>query len=171
MPQDAVIRSFVESDAAAIAALYPRAFPDEDLSGLVAALLAEPKAASLVAQADGEIVGHVAFSDCEVKGADAVVALLGPLAVAPARQRGGIGSKLVREGLARAAERGAAGAVVLGDPAYYERFGFESGHDVDAPYALPDAWAEAWRLITFRDGELSGRLTPPAAWAREALWR
>jgi putative acetyltransferase len=82
-------------------------------------------AVSLVAVAD-EIVGHVAFSPVTVNGTPCCWFSLGPLAVRPDRQRLGIGRRLVCEGLEQLRERGAAGCVVLGDPAYYGRFGFAS---------------------------------------------
>lgn len=79
---------------------------------------------SLVALRGDEVVGHVAFSSVTIGGVDLGWWGLGPLSVAPARQRCGIGSALVRSGLRRLAERRVHGCVVLGDPAYYARFGF-----------------------------------------------
>lgn len=80
---------------------------------------------SLVAEVDGEIVGHVAFSPVTVSDGSIDWYGLGPISVAPGRQGEGIGSGLVREGLERLKVLGAAGCVLLGDPAYYGRFGFE----------------------------------------------
>ena len=78
---------------------------------------------SLVAEADGEVVGHVGFSP--VTSAAATRGLgLAPLAVRPGVLRRGIGGKLVVEGLAAIARSGAGFVVVLGDPRYYGRFGF-----------------------------------------------
>lgn len=79
---------------------------------------------SLVATMDGRVVGHVAFSPVTVGAQDPGWWGMGPVSVAPAQQRSGIGSSLVRSGLRRLRERGVAGCVVLGDPAYYGRFGF-----------------------------------------------
>ncbi|HEV7246844.1 MAG TPA: N-acetyltransferase [Shinella sp.] len=79
---------------------------------------------SLVAEADGAVVGHVAFSPVSVSDGSPDWYGLGPIAVDPARQGEGIGSGLVREGLARLKALGAAGCVLLGDPVYYGRFGF-----------------------------------------------
>lgn len=82
-------------------------------------------ALSLVAQTqDGAIVGHAAFSPVAIDGAEIGWMGLGPLAVLPACQGAGAGSALVRAGLAALARRGQAGCVVLGEPAYYRRFGF-----------------------------------------------
>ncbi|AOF91163.1 N-acetyltransferase [Sinorhizobium sp. RAC02] len=80
---------------------------------------------SLVAEVDGVIVGHVAFSPVTVSDGSSDWYGLGPISVDPGRQGSGIGSRLVREGLDRLKALGAAGCVLLGDPAYYGRFGFE----------------------------------------------
>jgi putative acetyltransferase len=82
---------------------------------------------SLVAVSDdGRIVGHVAFSPVRIGGKAGRWYGLGPVSVMPEMQRQGIGSALIREGLARLAALDANGCVVLGDPAYYGRFGFVS---------------------------------------------
>lgn len=80
---------------------------------------------SLVAEDDGEIAGHIVFSPVTIGGADCGWVGLGPLSVHPSRQGLGIGSALTREGLERVRASGAAGCVVLGDPDFYTRFGFE----------------------------------------------
>jgi putative acetyltransferase len=80
---------------------------------------------SLVAEIDGVIVGHIAFSPVAVSDGSTDWYGLGPISVDPARQGAGIGSRLVREGLVRLKALGAAGCVLLGDPVYYGRFGFE----------------------------------------------
>lgn len=67
-----------------------------------------------------------------------IVRGLGPVSVMPAHQRMGIGSALVRSGLRRLRERGAAGCVVLGDPAYYGRFGFAPAPGLIYPGPPPD---------------------------------
>lgn len=86
---------------------------------------------SLVAELDGVVVGHVLFTPATVGAREA--ALLGPLAVDPAHQGSGVGSALVRAGLARMGARGIGAVVLVGDPGYYARFGFVAGrHGVDA---------------------------------------
>jgi len=80
-------------------------------------------AVSLVAQA-GSIIGHVAFSPVRITDGVRGWFGLGPVSVAPQWQGRGVGAALVRAGLARLVGNGAAGCVVLGDPAYYGRFGF-----------------------------------------------
>ncbi|MEW9615402.1 N-acetyltransferase [Shinella sp. S4-D37] len=79
---------------------------------------------SLVVEADGVIVGHVAFSPVTVSDGSAGWYGLGPISVDPARQGEGIGGRLIGEGLQRLRALGATGCVLLGDPAYYTRFGF-----------------------------------------------
>jgi len=81
---------------------------------------------SLVAEADAQIVGHIAFSPVRITVAVGDWYGLAPLSVIPEWQRSGIGQALVREGLRGLEVLGAAGCVVLGDPEYYGRFGFES---------------------------------------------
>ena len=80
---------------------------------------------SLVATLDGGVVAHAAFSAVSIGAQDSAWWGLGPVSVRPENQRSGIGSALIRSGLRRLRERGIAGCVVLGDPAYYRRFGFE----------------------------------------------
>lgn len=84
-------------------------------------------ALSLVAEIDGAVAGHVAFSPVTVSDGRAGWYGLGPIAVSPAHRGRGIGSALVRAGLAHLRARGAAGCVLLGDPAWYGRFGFAAG--------------------------------------------
>ena len=82
---------------------------------------------SLVATLDNEVVGHVAFSPITINGRHLGWFGLGPVSVKPELHRQGIGSALIQEGLSRLKQAGAAGCVVLGDPAFYRRFGFR--HD------------------------------------------
>lgn len=86
---------------------------------------------SLVAQsgqpeAPGALVGQVIFTRVTIDGGACDWFGLGPLAVLPYRQGAGVGAELVRQGLGALQERGASGCVVLGEPAYYGRFGFRS---------------------------------------------
>ena len=91
---------------------------------------------SLVAVEAGDVVGHVLFSRLR---APASALALAPLAVRADRQRRGIGARLVEAGLDRAREEGWRAVVVLGDPAYYRRFGFrpEAMQGMASPYAGP----------------------------------
>ncbi|WP_089177373.1 N-acetyltransferase [Bosea sp. AS-1] len=124
------IRLEQPGDADAIRALTTEAFATAPhSSGTEVAIVDGLRAAgeltlSLVAVEDGEIVGHVAFSPVTIDGAERGWFGLGPVSVRPGRQHSGIGSELIREGLRRLRENGAGGCVLLGDPAYYGRFGF-----------------------------------------------
>lgn len=80
---------------------------------------------SLVAEAAGTIVGHVAFSPVAIEGGEGGWFGLGPVSVRPDRQGQGLGGRLIEAGLAELRERGARGVVLVGDPRYYARFGFE----------------------------------------------
>lgn len=167
------IRPGRPADRPAIEAFYPAAFPEEDLLPLLRKLLTEDGVLSLVAAGDdGQVVGHVAFTDCTVPGDTARAVLLGPLAVAPGRQGLGIGSALVRAGLERLAAAGPARVFVLGDPAYYGRFGFAPEAGVTPPHPLPDAWAQAWQSLALggAGAPAPGRLSMPAVWDDPALW-
>ncbi len=79
---------------------------------------------SLVAELDGQVVGHVAISPVSISDGTPGWYGLGPVAVAPACQGRGIGQKLVQAALGRLRSLGGAGCVVLGNPKYYSRFGF-----------------------------------------------
>lgn len=163
------IRDYRPDDMPAIEALYRAAFPDEDLVPLLRELAAEPAVVSLVAEDDAAPSGHVALTPCTVAETRDAVALLGPLAVAPGRQRQGIGSALVRAALARASADGIGRVCVLGDPAYYGRFGFRPEAHIAPPYPLPDEWRDAWRSAGPEPAQ-PGRLAVPAPWSKPALW-
>ena len=81
---------------------------------------------SLVAEEIGQVVGHIAFSPVQIDGACTGWHGLGPVAVRPEWQRHGMGSALVRAGLERLRKLGSGGCVVLGEPEFYERFGFRA---------------------------------------------
>lgn len=140
-----LIRDEAPGDADAIArtitaafALVPHAGGNE--ADIVAALRANGAlTVSLVAEAQGPVVGHVAFSPVEIAGADGWFGL-GPVAVTPDRMRGGIGSRLIEAGLERLRAAGASGCVVLGDPRYYGRFGFIHDPALTYPAGPPEAF-------------------------------
>ena len=131
-----MIRYAKAGDHEAIASVLTEAFERPDEAQLVARLRAdEDTLFELVAEEEGEVCGHVLFSRLwadrfELYGA------LAPLAVHPGRHRQGLGSKLVRSGIDCAREFGCFGLLVLGDPAYYGRFGFSAAAagEVSAPY-------------------------------------
>lgn len=83
---------------------------------------------SLVALREGEVIGHVAFSRLIIDTADGEVGgvVLAPIGVLPALQDSGVGSMLIREGIARLAADDEQVILVVGNPAYYSRFGFST---------------------------------------------
>ncbi len=128
-----LIRRETDADVAAIRTVTDAAFRGMTYaSGTEAAIVEALRSAgalalSLVAEEGGRVIGHVAFSPVTVDGQDIGWLGLGPLSVEPAMQGAGVGTALVGEGLAQLRLAGIAGCVVLGDPAYYGRFGFMAG--------------------------------------------
>ena len=119
------IRPETPADAAAIRQVVIDAFGGREEADLVETLRASDAwmpGLSLVAIDDGRLVGHVLFTRAHVSGAPVVA--LAPVAVAPDRQRQGIGDALIRAGLEVARAAGERIAIVLGHPSYYPRFGF-----------------------------------------------
>ena len=80
---------------------------------------------SLVYEEEGELLGHIAFSPVLINGEESGWLGLGPVSVLPNQQGKGIGSKLINEGLKQLKASGTMGVVLLGEPSYYQRFGFE----------------------------------------------
>jgi putative acetyltransferase len=131
---DVAIRAERAADIAAIRSLVQTAFAGPAEAGLVDALRQDGDLlASLVGEADGEIIGHVAFSRLPI----ATVA--GQVHVAPYWRGRGIGAALVRAGLEACARLGVQASVVLGQPAYYRRFGFsaDAAREIRSPYSGP----------------------------------
>jgi predicted N-acetyltransferase YhbS len=92
---------------------------------------------SRVATHNHEVVGHVAISPILVAGQDPGWYGLGPVSVLPGYQRRGIGSALIMDALLVLSNSRAAGCVVLGDPAFYERFGFNANEALTLPGVPP----------------------------------
>lgn len=146
-----IIRDETAADIEAIRALTTDAFADMPHSdGSEPTIIDRLRAAgaltlSLVAEEEGRVIGHIAFSPVSISGEAAGWYGLGPISVLPARQRGGIGSALVREGLARLRKLDAKGCVLAGDPAYYTRFGFS----VDPAFTCPGIPQEYFMRLAF----------------------
>lgn len=122
-----IIRPETSMDFEAIHLVHLSAFGKDGEARLVRALRkAKAVQASLVAEVADEIAGHILFSpvSAAVNPRKLRLSGLAPLGVAAAYHRMGIGSSLVREGLAACEKLGIAGVFVLGDPGFYQRFGF-----------------------------------------------
>ncbi len=138
------IRNETTADRAVIHAVTEAAFRDEPHSdqreaAIVDALRdAGALSISLVAEHDGEVIAHVAASPVTIDGHAGDWFGLGPVSVLPAWQRRGIGGRLVQALLETLRARGAGGCVVLGDPAYYGRFGFRASPDLQLPDIPPE---------------------------------
>lgn len=109
---------------------------------------------SLVARVDGPIAGHIAFSPVQISDGSPHWYGLGPVAVLPGMQGRGIGAALIREGLDRLKAMGAAGCVVMGEPAYYARFGFAQTPALTYP-GVPPAYFMAQVFTRPAQGQVS----------------
>lgn len=149
------IRSETNEDVDAIAEVTVAAFMTLAISNrtetlIIAALRAAAALTlSLVAEVDGRIVGHVAFSPVTISDGTPGWYGLGPVSVLPAYHRQGIGSALIRDGLARLQALGARGCCLVGHPEYYGRFGFQHS----GALGVAGVPAEAFFALAF-DGHL-----------------
>lgn len=143
-----VVRPERSGDEPAIRDVTARAFAtmpfsEGDEQNLIGALRAAGALTlSLVAEREGCVVGHVAFSPAYTGGSQGEWFALGPVAVEPVLQARGIGSRLIRHGLGLLAEQGAAGCILVGDPRYYARFGF-----LPAPSLAPDGQPAEYFMV------------------------
>ncbi|MGI9108250.1 MAG: GNAT family N-acetyltransferase [Pyrinomonadaceae bacterium] len=147
------------ADHAAVRRVNERAFGRPNEAALVDALreTVHPQI-SLVAVKDVQVVGHIFFSPVSIESGDAVFMAMGlaPMAILPERQRQGIGSLLVQEGLRACRQVGCEVVVVLGHPEYYPRFGFipASQKGLRCEYPVPD---EVFMVIELKSNVLAGR--------------
>jgi len=152
-----MIRYARASDRDAIARVVTAAFGRPDEADLVTRLRADEDVLfELVAEEDGAIVGHILFSRLwadrfELYGA------LAPLAVRPDRHRQGLGQKLTRAGIEAAREFGCHGVLVLGDPAYYGRFGFAAA--TAAQVKAPFAGLAAFQALALEENAFEGAMS------------
>ena len=153
-----VVRNETASDHDRVAAIQQAAFGRPAEARLVAALRGSATPwLSLVAELRGEVIGHVFFSPVTLEGSEASppVAGLAPLAVAPEVQGRGAGSALVRAGLSACLPLGWQAIFLLGDPAYYARFGFA----LAAPRGLryeSEAFDRGFQVLELVPGCLAG---------------
>jgi putative acetyltransferase len=145
------IRNEMPADARAIEAVTISAFRNAPHAGhneqfIVSALReAGQLTISLVAVAEGKVIGHVAVSPVSLSEGAPGWCGLGPISVLPEYQRRGVGARLMREALRTLRQKGAAGCVVLGEPAYYGRFGFLA----DPALVFPGVPPEYFQVLAF----------------------
>jgi len=161
----AIIRRETPGDVEAIARVTDEAFRTVAVSRqteryIIDALRAAGAlAVSLVAEVEGQVVGHVAFSPVSISDGAANWYGLGPVSVLPQHQRQGIGSALIREGLSIVRSRGGQGCCLVGYPDYYKRFGFAArpqliheGVPPEVFVVLPFGEPAPSGVVTFHEG-------------------
>jgi putative acetyltransferase len=126
-----IVRKERPTDIVAIRELVTASFPTSEEAELVDALRAAGRLSiSLVADEEGAVIGHIAFSPVTIEGATRGLGLA-PVAVRADRRRRGVGERLVRDGLSLCRNAAVGLVVVLGDPRYYTRFGFEAARRLE----------------------------------------
>ena len=132
MNQMVQVRNETGADVGAITDVTTAAFKTLEISNhteqfiIMALRAAKALSVSLVAEADGCVVGHIAFSPVVISDGTRDWYGLGPVAVLPEYQRQGIGKALVQEGLAQLKQMNAQGCCLVGHPEYYKQFGFKN---------------------------------------------
>ncbi len=159
------LRAATPRDREAIRLVEEHAFGQHAEAGLVDALVAQGDAVvELVAVEDGQVVGHILFSRLYVQqdGQEFPAVALAPLAVEPSFHGTGIGGALVREAHIRLKNAGETLSVVLGDPAYYSRFGYDRSR---AAGFDSDYQGEALQALAWGDAPETGRLVYASAFS------
>ena len=154
------IRRFGPGDAAAVRKVHLEAFAGREgeahLVEMLHAAGAAPVSLVAVEEASGGVVGHVLFSPVEIDGGGSGIRAVGlaPVGVLPEYQGKGAGARLVRAGLEACREAGYDAVVLLGEPGYYSKFGFEraSDHGLGNEYAAD----EHFMVLELRSGALDG---------------
>ncbi len=156
-----IVRKENPRDVASIEAVTIEAFLDAPHTGhteqfIVRSLReAEALTISLVAEVQDKIIGHVAVSPVTLSDGAKGWFGLGPISVVPDHQRAGVGSQLMRKALEELQDLGASGCVLVGDPAYYTRFGFEP----ESGLVFPGVPAEYFLVLSFDDSLPQGQIT------------
>jgi len=158
---DILIRQECEADFDSVYAVVRSAFEtmevasgdEQDLVNRLRKSTAFIPELSLVAEHDGNIIGHILFTKMKV-GTHPVLALA-PVAVLPEYQKQGIGAKLIDEGHRIARELGHSIVILVGHPDYYPRFGYKpaGNFNIQAPFDVP---ADAFMVLELREGGLKG---------------
>lgn len=171
-----MIRPERPDDHDAVRRVVAAAFVDEpEVVDLVDGLRASAQLrASLVAEVDGAVVGHVMLSrgwvDSEERLVDVLV--LSPLAVSPEHQGRGLGGELVTAAVATATELGAPAVFLEGDPGYYRRLGFEPGadHGFQTPSdRIPGPAFQVVLLPAHEPGQTGRLVYPEVFWALDCV--
>jgi putative acetyltransferase len=160
-----VVRNETTADVGAICEVTVAAFEALPVSNhteqfIIEALrTANALAVSLVAEVDGHVVGHVAFSPVTISDGTRNWYGLGPVSVLPRYQRQGIGMALIREGLSRLKDMGAQGCCLVGHPDYYRKFDFKNipelfleGVPPEVFFALPFDGHTPRGIVAFHEG-------------------
>ncbi len=160
-----VIRNETAADVSAIREVTAAAFNTLEISKHTEQLIIEALRAakaltvSLVAETDGVVIGHVAFSPVTISDGTQGWYGLGPVSVLPAYQRQGIGRALIQEGLSRLKAMNARGCCLVGHPDYYRKFGFKNpsgllveGVPPDVFFALSFDESYPQGAVTFHEG-------------------
>lgn len=172
-----LVRTETPADHQAVAAVVGAAFDGRAEEVLLVDLIRRSEhfeaSLSIVAEVDGEVVGHILFSRVGLDGrGPAEVYSLAPLAVHPDHQRTGVGTALTEEGLRRLDEMGEPLVVLEGIPSYYPRFGFEPGsqHGFEPPDPrVPDEAFMIRRLGNYDPGIAGKVVYPPAFYEADAV--
>ncbi|OGQ13052.1 MAG: GNAT family N-acetyltransferase [Deltaproteobacteria bacterium RBG_19FT_COMBO_46_12] len=163
-----IIRNETVSDIEAIGKVTIAAFQNLEISNhteqfIISALrAANVLTVSLVAEIDGRVVGHIAFSPVTISDGSQNWYGLGPVSVLPEYQRQGIGKSLIQEGLSALKGLGGQGCVLVGNPKYYKRFGFRNIPDLvhegipqEVFLALPFNEKSPQGIVVFHKGFLA----------------
>ncbi len=132
MNQKVTLRNETDADANAITDVTVAAFKTLEISNhteqfiITALRAANALTVSLVAEVDGRLIGHIAFSPVTISDGTPNWYGLGPVSVLPEYQQQGIGKALIQEGLSRLKEINAQGCCLVGHPEYYRKFGFKN---------------------------------------------
>jgi len=157
-----LIRNEEEKDQTAVHAINLSAFPTPAEAGLVDRLRQQAQPAlSLVAEDDGEVVGHILFTPVLLSGHPELKIMgLAPMAVATGHQRKGIGSALIHAGLNQCRQLGFGAVAVLGHHVYYPRFGFSPAarYGINCEYEVPEEAFMVTELIPGYLGNAHGTI-------------
>ncbi len=165
MTPEIVIRNETDADVGMIAEVTIAAFKTLEISNHTEQFIVEALRAakvltvSLVAEVDGRVIGHIAFSPVTISDGTQDWYGLGPVSVLPEYQRQGIGKALIHEGLSRLKGMQARGCCLVGHPEYYKKFGFDNtpelvheGVPPEVFFALSFDGAIPRGIVTFHEG-------------------